>query len=112
MTWGDAARGDPDIDMRQFERTCTGGSDPRRFRRCILPPDALVVALPTERRRVGRSCRDTYHEPRRRKLSPEQAAAIRGSSGNRTPRELAAEFGVSHETIRAVLRGHGSALVP
>jgi DeoR/GlpR family transcriptional regulator of sugar metabolism len=52
----------------------------------------------------GRSKRTSYHDPRRRKLSYEQEAAIRSEAGNRTLRELAAEFGVSHETIRTVLR--------
>ena len=57
----------------------------------------------------GKSERASYHAPRRRKLSPEQEAAIRAEGGNRSLRELAAEFGVSHETIRAVLRGRGAA---
>ena len=52
----------------------------------------------------GRSQRTAYHAWRRRKLSAEQAAAIRRQAGDRTLRELAAEFGVSHETIRTVLR--------
>jgi hypothetical protein len=59
--------------------------------------------MPPARRRVGRSRRDAYQAPRRRKLSPEQRAAIRAQAGNRSLRELAAEFGVSHETVRAVL---------
>ncbi len=42
--------------------------------------------------------------PRRRKLSAEQVATIRAEAASRSLRELAAEFGVSHETIRAVLR--------
>ena len=74
----------------------------------MMPPDALVFACPPERRRPGRSRRDAYHEPRRRKLSAEQEAKIRTNSGNRSLRELAAEFGVSHETVRAILRGQGS----
>ncbi len=52
----------------------------------------------------GRSKRASYHAPRRRKLSPEQEGAIRGEASNRTLRDLAATFGVSHETIRTVLR--------
>ncbi|MDP9363309.1 MAG: GntR family transcriptional regulator [Chloroflexota bacterium] len=56
------------------------------------------------RRRVGRSRRDTYQGPRRRKLTEEHEAAIRVEAGTRSLRELAAAFGVSHETIRAVLR--------
>jgi uncharacterized protein YidB (DUF937 family) len=53
---------------------------------------------------AGRSKRATYRSPRQRKLSAEQVEAIRTEAGNRTLRELAAEFGVSHETIRTVLR--------
>jgi hypothetical protein len=69
-----------------------------------LTVDAIVFAAPPQRRRVGRSGRDTHREPRRRKLSPEQVAAIRGSAGDRTLRDLAADFGVSHETVRRVIR--------
>ena len=56
------------------------------------------------RRVSGRSKRTSYHAPRRRKLSLEQEAAIRSEAGNRTLRELAGTFGVSHETIRSVVR--------
>ena len=59
-----------------------------------------MFAFPPARRRAGRSRRDSYQTPRQRKLSPEQQVAIRAEAGNRTLRELAAEFGVSHETIR------------
>jgi hypothetical protein len=52
----------------------------------------------------GRSKRTAYHAPRRRKLSFEQEASIRSQAGNRTLRDLAAEYKVSHETIRTVLR--------
>ena len=69
----------------------------------MTPRDALVFASPTERRRAWRSGRDTYRERRPRKLTPEQAAAVRAEAGNRTLWDLATEFGVSHETIRAVL---------
>jgi hypothetical protein len=40
---------------------------------------------------------------RARKLTPEQVATIRAFAPIRSLRSLAAEFGVSHETIRAVL---------
>ncbi len=82
-----------------------GGSDGDRTRGCILPLDALVFAYPPPRRLSGRSRRDAYQGPRRRKLVPEQEAAIRTRAGIHSLRELAAEFGVSHETVRAVLRG-------
>ena len=68
------------------------------------------MAYPPERRRAGASRRDACQAPRRRKLSPEQAAAIRFQAGNRSLRELAGEFGVSHETVRAVLRGAADTL--
>ena len=58
-----------------------------------------------ERRRAGRSRRDASHAPRARKLSPEREAALRRSAPGRSLRDLAAAFGVSHETGRAVLRG-------
>ena len=64
----------------------------------------VVIAEAPPRRVAGRSERAPYHAPRRRKLSPEQEAAIRANAGNRTLRELAADFGVSHETVRAVCR--------
>jgi len=53
---------------------------------------------------AGRSKRATYRLPRQRKLSVAQVEAVRAEAGNRTVRELAAEFGVSHETIRTALR--------
>jgi hypothetical protein len=55
------------------------------------------------RRVSGKSQRSPNYAPRRRKLSFEQQAAIRSEAGNRTLRELAAAFGVSHETVRTVL---------
>ena len=56
------------------------------------------------RRIVGRTKRTGYQVPRRRKLSPDQVSEIRANVDNRSLRELAAEFGVSHETVRVVLR--------
>jgi DNA-binding NarL/FixJ family response regulator len=64
----------------------------------------VVIATAPIRRVSGRSKRASYQTPRRRKLSPEQEAAIRANAGNHSLRELAAEFGVSHETIRTVRR--------
>jgi hypothetical protein len=81
-----------------------GGSDGDRSVECILPLGALVIAAAPPRRVAGRSGRTTYRTPRPRKLSLEQVAVIRREAGNRTLRELAAAFGVSHETIRTVLR--------
>jgi hypothetical protein len=51
----------------------------------------------------GWSKRTAYHSPRQSKLTAEQKATIRSDVGNRTLRDLAAAFGVSHETIRTVI---------
>lgn len=66
-------------------------------------PGVVVIADAPPRWAAGRSERAEYQVPRRRKLSAEQEAGIRIDAGNRTLRKLATEFGVSHETIRAVL---------
>ncbi len=83
----------------------------RKRRGSVAPPrhghpgtEPVVVAPVPPRRVGGQSNRAAYQTPRPRKLSPEKEAAIRAEAGNRTLRSLAAEFGVSHETIRAVLR--------
>jgi hypothetical protein len=85
-------------------RRLSGGSDGDRSVGCILPVGSLVIAVRPPLHVAGRSKRATYRSPRQRKLSAEQVEAIRTEAGNRTLRELAAEFGVSHETIRTVLR--------
>ena len=66
-----------------------------------------MFAYPPPRRVIGRSRRAAYQEPRRRKLSPEQEAVIRAVAGTKSLRALAADVGVSHETVRAVLRVPG-----
>ena len=63
----------------------------------------MLVALPPERRVVGRSGRAPYQRRCMGRLTEAEREAVRRLSANRTLRELAAEFGVSHETIRAVL---------
>ena len=70
-----------------------------------LPNGAIVVATPPPRQRAGQSGRSPYQRARPRRLSPAEREAIRVLAPNRTLRDLAAEFGVSHETVRAVLRG-------
>ena len=45
-----------------------------------------------------------YLAARPRCLTPAQEAAIRALAGTKSLRSLAADFGVSHETVRAVLR--------
>jgi hypothetical protein len=51
----------------------------------------------------------SYHSSRRGTLTLTQKAAICSRAGNQTLRELAAEVGVSHETVRAILRTAGAA---
>ncbi len=69
-----------------------------------LSPGTVVMAEAPPRRVSGRSQRTSYHTPRRRKLTVEQEVAVRFLAATRSLRSLAAEFGVSHETVRAVLR--------
>jgi len=47
--------------------------------------------------------RSRRNHARPRKLTPDQAAAIRASAAARSPRSLAGEFGVSHETVRGTI---------
>ncbi len=61
-----------------------------------------MVTLLTPSRTVGRSRRSAYQQPRPSKMTPDQMEVIRRSRG-RSLRDLAADFGVSHETIRTVL---------
>jgi len=51
--------------------------------------------------------RAAYQPQRRHKLSLAQESAIRALAATRTLRSLATEFGVSHETVRAVVRAIG-----
>jgi hypothetical protein len=68
-------------------------------------PDLRTESTPSPR---WPSRRDTASHPRyryrARKLSADQESTIRALAATRSLRALAAEFGVSHETIRAVLR--------
>ena len=67
--------------------------------RRVAIPD--LRALP-RRRRGGSSGR---YALRARKLTPAEASTIRPLAGSKSLRSLAADFGVSHETIRAIVRG-------
>ncbi len=51
------------------------------------------------------------YRARPRKLTPGQEAALRALAGTKSLRVLAAEFGVSYETVRAVLRERGPVAV-
>ena len=64
----------------------------------------MAFAELPERRRAGRSRRHDYQAPRARKLSPEREAELHRLAPGRSLRDLAAAFGVSHETVRAALR--------
>ena len=57
-----------------------------------------------EGHRPGRGYRE-----RACRLTADQEPAIRNLAGTKSLRSLAAYFGVSHETIRAVLAAHRSA---
>jgi hypothetical protein len=86
--------------VRNWRKRRGSVSSPRHDTSGTEPIDIAPVPA---RRVSGRSKRTAYHAPRRRKLSSEQEVAIRSEAGNRTLRELVAEYGVSHETIRAVV---------
>ena len=69
----------------------------------------MVITEARPPRVSGRSKRASYHAPRRRKLAAEQEAAIAANAGDHALRDLTAEIGVSHETVRATLRTAGAA---
>lgn len=71
----------------------------------------IWIADVPERRAVGRSRRAAPYEARPRKLSPARASELRRVAAGRSLRDLAAEFEVSHETVRAVLRERDLAIV-
>lgn len=91
------------------EKGCTGGSDGDRSR--VFHTAARFAAyLPfwgptTPLRRVGRSGRASYAAPRSHKLTDTQRSEIATAAGcGRTLRALAADYGVSHQTIANALR--------
>ena len=62
-----------------------------------------MVSLLPERRKVGKSGRAPYSRQRATRLSAEDKATLRARVESASLRELATEFGVSHETIRKTL---------
>jgi predicted DNA-binding protein (UPF0251 family) len=65
----------------------------------------VVIAEAPERSPVGVSGREGYHCPRPHKLTIEERDAVRLEvNSGRSLRNLAAANGISHETIRSVLR--------
>jgi hypothetical protein len=68
----------------------------------------VVIAAAPARSPVGKSGREGYQRPRAHKLTIEERDAVRLDAKNgHSLRSLARAFGVSHETIRAVLRHRG-----
>ena len=66
--------------------------------------DVVVLALPPEDRRVGRSGRAPGRTPLPRRLTAEQRAEVRvAAARGRTLRDLAADYHVSHQTIANVV---------
>ncbi len=80
--------------------------------RCrIRFPDLRREPTPNVRwcsRRNTSSC--PRYRTRARKLTTEQEADIRSLAATRSLRSLAADFGVGHETIRAVVRQNRAAV--
>ncbi|MDP9357700.1 MAG: hypothetical protein M3R02_20910, partial [Chloroflexota bacterium] len=106
----------PGFRRRRHSQWGFGGSDGDRSRAntlsFLLRADPFWLRPIPERRRVGPSTRDAPIAPRRRTLDPDGLHLIASlSAQGRTLREIAAEVGVSHETVRALLRERRSALL-
>ena len=68
----------------------------------------VIIATAPGRCPAGQSGREGYQRPRARKLTSEDQDAVRlEADKGRSLRSLAAEFGVSHESIRTVVRDRG-----
>lgn len=74
-----------------------------------LPPTAICVAVPPKRQHTGQSGQSAYQRLRPRRLLLKEREAIRVLAPIRSLRELATECGVSHETVRAIVRATPSA---
>ena len=72
-------------------------------------PDLRCEPAPEPRGTSPRNAAPGRYRASTRKLTAEQEVAIRALAGTKSLRSLAAEFGVSHETIRAPLRSAGAA---
>ncbi len=81
-----------------------GGSDGGRSRARTLRPGFVVVESPPARRVVGISGRAPYSRQRDSRLTDDERAMIRSLAITKSLRSLAADLGVSHETVRAALR--------
>ncbi len=65
----------------------------------ILPAGAIFMGEPDDEVR-------RYAGPRQRNLGHEQERAIRAAARGSSFRDLAAEYGVSHQTVARILREH------
>ncbi len=70
----------------------------------------MLVGVPPERRTVGSSGRAPYARQRPRRLSEDERSAIRSLADRKSLRSLAADFGVSYETVRRVIRDADAAV--
>jgi hypothetical protein len=78
---------------------------------CRIPfPDLHTESSPKRRWPSPRDAPSSLrYRTRARKLTSEQESAVRALARSKSLRSLAADFGVSHETIRAVVRPRASA---
>lgn len=72
-----------------------------RLRRLL--PGPVIIAQAALRRLRGTSTRATCFAPQRREPTAEHEGANRDLADTRSLRTLAADFGVSDETVRAVV---------
>jgi hypothetical protein len=70
----------------------------------LFAPRRLAVPALRPRRRRASCGTGVRYSVRTRRLTADQEAALRALAATRSLRALAVEFGVSHETVRAVLR--------
>lgn len=92
-----------EADPRQ-RSVLSGGSDGIRSRARTTTTGWVIVAAPGERRKVGASGRVPYLRRRPTRLTEAERAQVASLAETRSLRSLAADYGVSHETIGAVLR--------
>ncbi len=77
-----------------------GGSDGDRFHGCRISPQGFLIAGAFDAALAAGTPR---YQRRRSMISTEQFAAVRQSPAL-SHRDLAADIGVSHETVRRVIR--------
>jgi hypothetical protein len=85
-------------------RRLSGGSDGDRSSDTTIAVDTVPVRPAPPRRRVGTSGRASYQQPRARKLDSEDQSRLHAAAAGRSLRSLGAEFGISHEAVRSLLR--------